>query len=399
MDRKVVFKFGARAPEAITYLKGLLANFGQQSQIEFEYDVFPNESEYSELVLTTLHGYPLDVVELGTTFVRDFLVANDLRPFRATEVQQVGRSEDFMSHLWQAGEDKRAKWAIPWLSDVRLLFYRRDLLEKAGVDEETAFNTPAEFEQTLASLQEAGVDIPWACATERNLLAIHCLLSWAWHRGGKFVDETKQKVLLDSPEIVAAMQDYFGLYRFFGKARQSGQDFNAFDAFIRGHAAVTVGGPWAFPLMHDSPDVLARTGVAPVLGHSFVGGSCLGIWKQSYHEQAAVDTIRYLTGPEFQSHFPQYIGMLPGRLDALATYPLPKEGFRPSLQRALQNGLELPAFSRWGLVESRLATAIARVWHDILAHPDPDINALVATHMAATTRRINALLAQHVAAG
>ena len=40
-----------------------------------------------------------------------------------------------------------------------MIYYWRDLLEQAGVDERTAFQTPEHMEETMQRLQASGVDV------------------------------------------------------------------------------------------------------------------------------------------------------------------------------------------------------------------------------------------------
>ena len=48
-------------------------------------------------------------------------------------------------------------WAAPWLADTRIICYRRDLFEQAGVDAATAFQSPAQLENALQRLRDHGV--------------------------------------------------------------------------------------------------------------------------------------------------------------------------------------------------------------------------------------------------
>jgi ABC-type glycerol-3-phosphate transport system substrate-binding protein len=395
MNRKILVKINARADEVNQQLSHVLAEYGGQKRIEIECDFASAGSEYAELVRATIHNHPLDVTELGTTFVRDFVAMNGLRPFQPGEMRLLGSQADFFPFLWQAGVAENQAWAIPWFSDVRLFFYRRDWLQKAGVDEATAFSSPAHLEQTLQALKAIGIAGPWSISSHRGLLLLHALSSWVWHHGGEFLDPVNRKVLLDSPAVIRGMQDFYRLHRYEGDNWKEANESDALSLFLHGQAAVTLSGPWVFWVTKFFPDVLANMGIAPVFGRSFVGGSCLGIWKQAGEQQAAVDVIRYLTSPEFQTQVPHQVGMLPARIDALETYPLPREDFRPVVKQALQTGRELPDFSLWGLIESRLVTALAKLWDDIYANPNGDLDDLVARQMAVTTRRLNSLIAQH----
>jgi ABC-type glycerol-3-phosphate transport system substrate-binding protein len=54
------------------------------------------------------------------------------------------------------GLQQETVWTVPLYTDVRLVFYRRDLLEKAGIDEKNAFQTPKNFAKTIQGFEMWG---------------------------------------------------------------------------------------------------------------------------------------------------------------------------------------------------------------------------------------------------
>ena len=109
---------------------------------------------------------------------------------------------------------------------------------------------------------------------------------------------------------------------------------------------------------------------------------------------AALELIGSLTSREFQTSFPKTAGLLPGRLDSLESFPLPDPSLYPVVLQALKTGRSLPSIGLWGLIEDRLAHAIPRVWDDIFASPNPDLEALYDEHISPLTNRLNITLAQ-----
>ncbi|MFZ6028849.1 MAG: extracellular solute-binding protein [Chloroflexota bacterium] len=395
MSRKIVFRTNERTREAFECLNEVLQAFAKPRNLEIDCELSPQGSEYSELILKTIHNSPVDVAEVGTSFLGDFVAMNALRPFHASEVQRLGSADAFVEHLWKAGSVEKQTWAIPWLSDVRLVFYRRDLLEKAGVREEGAFETPERFEQTLRQLKEAGIRKPWVAPTTRSMLMIHAVSSWIWYHGGQFIDAANKKVLIAQPETLAGLKDYYRLHKYFAPEWRDAGNLQADFAFHKGEAAVVISGPWMFYLLQQNAEIRDSIGVAAPLNHAFIGGSSLGIWKNSILEQASFEVIEYLTNNEFQSSYPQTIGMLPARLNALESYPFISAEMRTATIAALRHGREAPDYSLWGLVESRFATSLARLWTEVLENPDVSVDEVVPKHMNTAAHRLNSLLAQH----
>ena len=52
------------------------------------------------------------------------------------ELNVLGGSAAFLPSSWQSSIvlGEKEVCAVPWLADTRLIYYRRDLLDKAGVD-------------------------------------------------------------------------------------------------------------------------------------------------------------------------------------------------------------------------------------------------------------------------
>jgi len=395
MKRRVIFISNYHSEDETRNLNALLADFSRTHSFDVDRIQTNQSSEYSSLVLKTIHDTPLDVAELGTSYTRDFVAMNALRSFQPLELNRIGNEDAFLPNIWDCGVMNQQVWAIPWLSDLRLVFYRRDILSKAGVDEIGAFSTPQKFEQTLSQLKNYGIEVPWAAPTARGLLLIHALSSWIGYHGGKFVDEDSKKMQIDQPEAIAGVVDYFRLYKYLGPNWQDKTESEAGDAFLVNNAAVTISGPWVFPFIQQTPLLAENIGIAAPLGKSFIGGSSLAIWNKTFEEQASLELVEYLTSEEFQDVYPQMIGMLPARRSSLEKHQFINKDIHAVVLDALQNGLEAPVFSLWGLLESRLATSLAKLWNDVLTTPDPNIEVMATRQMKITARRLNLLIEQH----
>ena len=60
-------------------------------------------------------------------------------------MKMIGGEKDFVPANWKAGvtlntsDGSPIVWGVPWSTDVRLIFYRRDFLEQANIDPAQAF--------------------------------------------------------------------------------------------------------------------------------------------------------------------------------------------------------------------------------------------------------------------
>ncbi|MBU0702914.1 MAG: extracellular solute-binding protein [Chloroflexi bacterium] len=329
-----------------------------------------------------------DVSEIGSTWLRDFEGMNSVRPFTPLELRALADPADLIPAAWESVSlAKPAQlWAMPWLADTRILYYRRDLLEQAGIDEQNAFHTPEALEQTLARLQAAKVAVPWVVPTRRTWTALHHVASWVWDCGGHFLSPDGKQCLLDQPEARAGLKAYFALGQYLADAGRNLDSVQSEALFGTGQAAVVLSGPW---LMQMEPALVAKTGLVLPPGVPFVGGSHLVIWKHSRRAREAVKLVRFLTGLEFQRDYAQRAGLLPVRLKALADSVFPSNAFAGHLTRGLTEGRSFRPVPLWGLVEEKLVTVMVAIWEEVLKSDKPDLDAILDQHLTPLIQRLN----------
>lgn len=395
MSRKLTLSTMVHSPEGSANLQADLARFQDQRGMDIAYQELDYSTGWSDFMRMSIYGGNPDVSEIGTTWVNDFASMNTLRPFSAGEVRSLGNAEAFVPGVWRSGTALGVIWAIPWLTDISLVCYRRDLLAKAGIKEENAFQSPAQFKQTLQQLQDVGIPSPWVVPTQRSYINVHNLAMWVWQAGEDLVDTQNKTVLFDKPKVRSAILSFFSLYRFISEDMRHLSERDADGMFINGKAAVAISGPWSIiAALAQHSDAAANLGLAIPLGCSYTGGSSLIVWERTAQAAAALELIDHLTSQEFQTVFPKTIGLLPARLDSLDSFPLPDPSLYPVVLQALKTGRSLPNLGLWGLIEDRLAHAIPHLWDDILANLEPDLEALYDKHFLPLANRLNITMSQ-----
>jgi multiple sugar transport system substrate-binding protein len=170
-------------------LRPLLAQFEAQHRVKVKVRVFSWETGWTELVKFALYGHGPDVSEIGSTWVSTLAATNALHPFGLREVTAVGGRYAFLHPSWQSCylTGGTQMWAIPWLSNVRLVFYWADFLKHAGFDEPVLLRLPEQFERVLAQLQRVSEVTPLALATRDTVNSLHNAAMWVWGAGGQFI--------------------------------------------------------------------------------------------------------------------------------------------------------------------------------------------------------------------
>jgi multiple sugar transport system substrate-binding protein len=384
-------------PDAAAVLRPYLDRFGTENRVHVEANVFEWEAAWPELVKIALYGHGANVSEMGSNWVGSLIAMNVLVPFSARELNNLGGASAFLPSVWQpvleAGQG--SIWAIPWLAYTRLIYYRRDLLDKAGIDERSAFESPKQLAQTLERLSESGVAVPWCVPTRHSRDTLHNIASWIWNAGGEFVSADGKYILFNEPKARAGMRAYFDLHRHLAPSAQHRDESDSL--FKQGQAAVVMSGPWLWPLDPHRPDdvseVAANVGVAVPFKTAFIGFSYLVLWKHTRREELAIKLVRELAKPNILAEFSSRTGgPLSVRLDALDSSPLTDEPNYQTMVRALKTGRTFPQISLWGLIEEKLAFALDKIWEEMLAESHPDIDAILNKHLDPLAQRLELTL-------
>ena len=381
--------------------RALLTQFEQDTHIEVRLRVLEWRGAWAELVRVALYNDGPHISEIGSTWLSEFVSMNALRPLAGGEVNRLGGAQQFLTPAWQsvtptgAANTASLTWAVPWLADMRLIHYRQDVLEQAGIDVRTAFQTPQTLLDTCARLQAAGVPNPVVVPSRQTRMTLHNLAGWVWGNGGDFTSPDGKQVLFVTAQAKAAMYAYFDLARYMSPEMRQRDEYQSDAAFWRGEAAMTISGPWLHRSPDASPEIAANMRQALPPGTPYIGGSHLVIWKHTRQMEPALALIRYLNSAEAQPRLVQTSGLFPTRLEVLTREPFHSDPFYQMAAEGLKAGRAFPAFALWGLVENKLAEAFTAIWSDILSAPDADIHAIVDSHLQDTAQRLSSTLASY----
>lgn len=265
--------------------------------------------------------------------------------------------------------------------DLRVLYYWRDMLATAGVDEKVAFQDHEHVLDTFQKLKESGVPEPYSAPTERYSV-LHTVSSWIWANGGNIFQPDGKKVIFHEMDAMQGIREYFSLLKF--ALHQDGYALNRDPIFLARKAAVTVGNGWG--VTQDLPENL---GCAPVPGGSYLGGPDLIVWGNTRSESAALELVRFLTLPATQWKVSRMTGLLPSytsELNALTNDPSP---VRRTLAQAALTGRTYPCVPMIGLVEDRLSSTMSQIQQELMTRPDADIETLLISRLMPLGNRTN----------
>lgn len=388
-------EFSIMAPNAAG-MKPLMEQFEAETGIRVRLRLLSWDTAWSDLIKVALYGDGPDVSEIGSTWIGDLVAMEAVRAFDSAQIAALGGVSNFLPAAWRntrlVGDD--STWAIPWMIGARLMFYRRGLLERAGVDEAHAFDNAASFEETLRQIDMARISVPWTVPTGFTHTTFLNIASWVWGAGGDFVTPDGKLTLFAQPEAQHGVRAYFALGKYLGLNVRQLNGLEPDTQFLNdAETALTLSGPWLFQAA--SANLLEDLGAALPPGPSFVGGSYLVVWKHSPQAEAARKLVHFLTRIPAQIEYSQVVGLMPVVPAALEEPPFASNPLWQTAIRGLKTGRAFPVTRSWGLMEDRLANALAGLWRDVLRDPSGvDLDAAIARRLDPLAKRLDLVLGQ-----
>lgn len=320
-----------------------------------------------------------DVSEVGTTWLGSFATMEALRPVAPAEMALFGNEQDYPPAIWNSCQmhQNNLMLAVPLVLDLRVVLYRRDWLQKAGVDESTAFLDSDHFRQTLQQLKAAGHPSPLGLTTSQShTIVIHDMASWVWSAGGDLRSTDGRRMMLMDPKSRAGMNAYFGLHEFISPEMRGLSESQVHTDFFAGKTAVAIlkeNVYLGYEMQRSNSEVTENVGLAMLMQAPYLGASALVIWRHSMDYSASLKLIQYLTSLEAWQVLDQIDWpYTPAHLGVLEQSHLAATPFYPAIQKSLKNGRSCHSGHRWNGVEARLAETIEQLWSDL--HVQPELN-------------------------
>lgn len=154
-----------------------------------------------------------------------------------TEVVGAARA-DFAPRLIDRLTDRGGLWAVPQRLDVQVLYYRRSLLAKAGLEPPTTLPALVTAADALASAGRGGL----YAGADGGLAVLGGLLIWAAGLDQVAPDGTSAG--FDDPALDAAVASYRTLLAAPGLLRTASTDWSDATPFIENECALQWGGLW-----------------------------------------------------------------------------------------------------------------------------------------------------------
>jgi multiple sugar transport system substrate-binding protein len=338
-------------------LEAAVEPFTEATGIGVDVQAIPWDNVNDRLTTAVASGEGPDVTQIGLSQLASFLeggALEDLSGYMADHPNLDPANFPGAVSAENLNPDGGV-YSVPWVSDTRVLFYRSDILEAAGIDEPPAtWDALREAAATLAGRGDGqyGYYIPqWDAPLP---------VAYTWQTGTDVIADDGS-IQLDTPGFRDAVDHYLGFYED-GSVPTAG-DFDQAAGFISGAAPMLVSGPYlAAAIKEQAPDLDGKWGVTTVPANetatSLFAGSNLGIWKGSEHVDAALQLLDFLTDPATQVAWYEATGELPAVTAAFDDAALADDPLVAVYAEQLQDSQPLPISTAWDEANQALLQAL-----------------------------------------
>jgi len=296
-------------------------------------------------------GQTPDVSQMGTDMMGEFIETGALEPVPADV--DAGR---FFEGAYQTGvaQDGTA-YSVPWYVETRVLYYRTDIAEEAGITEPPA--TWDELKAMAQAMQQDG-GAEWGISLGTKNWQEY--LPFVWSNGGDVLADGA--FTLNSPEAVEALTFYDSFFEEGLSPTQVPEGFDITPAFVQGSHPMFFSGPWHLGLISKAggEDFADKWAIAPMpapeggTGISFVGGGNVVVYADSENKDLAWHFVDWLTDPATQVGWYDEATVLPSDSSAWEDPALADDANVAVFGQQLENVKAQPAIATW----AEVATAI-----------------------------------------
>jgi multiple sugar transport system substrate-binding protein len=271
--------------------------------IKVEVTSIPWTVAHDKLITAVAGKQTPDITALGTTWAGEFDKLNVLDPVPSTI-----SPDQFYQGAIDAGSVNNKLVGVPWYVDTRVLYYRTDLAQAAGIAQ--APQTWDDLNKLAAAYHAGGAKYGIAVSSNNWEEYAPFLYSAGGDimQGGKFT--------LDTPEAVRALNEYVAFFKQNLTPQSEPQGFDVTQTFVAGDTPMFFSGPWHGSLITKAaPQLEGKWATARVpkdkSSTSFVGGAEWAVFKSSPNRDAAWKFVQYMLQPTTQVAWFKAINDLP----------------------------------------------------------------------------------------
>jgi multiple sugar transport system substrate-binding protein len=350
-------------------LKAAARDYEAQTGVHINIAEFPYANLFDkELIDLNARTGAYDLIMLDDPWFPKFATKNSLTDLAPLYEKRgiKGPDDDFVSssialcrHPYESG----TLYALPYVGNSQLFFYRKDIFEKHGLKEPATWDDVLAAARTISERETAGAPgggklHGYVMRAAQGNAAVADFMPIFWAFGAEMFDAGGRPTV-NSPEGIAALKFMLEL----GKSAPPGYaSFNADEVnahLLQGTAAMSINWPaWISPLNDPAKSKVIGKMEFTVMpgatkpGRAEIGNWLIGIPRSAKNADAAFDFLVWATSPE-QMKRSALRGNPPTRksvftdAELLAKFPA-----YPAQLRSLENSRPRPRTPAWNEIEN-----------------------------------------------
>lgn len=324
----------------------------------------PLTAAHQKMLTAFAGGSTPDLAQLGNTWLPEFVALGALEPLQARVARSaVVKPDDYFASIWATNVMDGTLYGVPWYVDTRLLFYRKDLLRRAG------FDAPprdwAQWQRMLAALSRPdrkayGILLP--------VNEYEPLMALALQQDEPLLRDHNRYGNFESAGFKRTLAFYVDMFRHHqAPAITNAEAGNPWTEFGRGVYAFYLSGPWnigefrrRLPAAQQGDWSTAPLPGPDGPGASVAGGSSLVIFRHSTNQDAAWTLIEYLSQPKVQQRFYELLGDMPPRRSSWEGGALHDDPQAQAFREQLERVKPTPPVPEWERIANEMQLVAAR---------------------------------------
>jgi ABC-type glycerol-3-phosphate transport system substrate-binding protein len=297
---------------------GLPEKFMSEKPYEVEIVTLPWDTLHDKLLAGMAGGDLPGISMAADHWIGELASLGAFQPLDDFREENGYTDDKFLPNAWEHFRIADGKvYGAPFYWEARVLFYRTDLFEKAGLTGVPAtLDEFAEYGKQLSN----GVD-QFGIAHQEQWLDFH-FFSWILYElGGDFFTDDYSKCALTEPEAIEALEYYKMLYdeNIMPKAPEKRVD--GFQGFVDGYYAMAESGSWWFAnIANQAPEIQDKYDVAILpkgpTGIQYAHPNPWAIPANGTNTEGGFEWLKFMLTPENAVKYSMTSASLPTMLSA-----------------------------------------------------------------------------------
>ncbi|GBK63094.1 ABC transporter substrate-binding protein [Paenibacillus macerans] len=340
-------------------MQEFVKDFEKKHGVNVDVLAIPWGDAHDKLLTAVAAGKGPDVLQVGNTWVAEFAEAGaflDLTD-RLKDYPNL-QPERFFESAAATTVYHGKTYAIPYIIDTRVLFYRTDLLGEAGYPK-----GPETWDEAVDAARKLAARGKGLYGIDIDKGSHHIPMMMAWEHGWVY-DPAKGADSFDDPRFKAAMELYAQFFKEglaqleAGKETVQGFKDGTYPMFISGpymvntikEQAPEIGGKWAVRVM---PKVESNASMA--------GGSHLAVFHNTDKVDEALTFIDYMADPQTQVAWYQAASTLPTTKKAWEDPVFASDPTMQTFGEQLKTTQAFPVIAEYEFIASKLLKTLEQV--------------------------------------